>query len=235
MNHLQLKTITPEMNATLERIMQIDELRSFRLVGGTALSLLLGHRLSIDLDFFTDEVTDFSFLVSVLPDHFSSAMLLSRTATGQTWSINNIKCDFYNWKVPYSEPPIIFSNIRLASVKDIAAFKLEAYANRRSEKDYIDIAEILKSHSFESILNTFRVRYPFIQPSAVLPPLLDPKYVVRDSSIVILNGSSFDESTIIIQRAIKMYEHQVASKAEEEKILREHKLKELISRKKRKE
>ena len=36
--------------------MELEELNSFRLVGGTSLSLQIGHRMSVDIDLFTDAV-----------------------------------------------------------------------------------------------------------------------------------------------------------------------------------
>ena len=49
---LQLKTIEPYTFSILNKLMEIPELQGFSLVGGTALSLLYGHRMSVDLDLF---------------------------------------------------------------------------------------------------------------------------------------------------------------------------------------
>ena len=51
---LQYRTVKPILRSTLERLMRIDEFRPFRLVGGTSLSLRYGHRISDDIDLFTD-------------------------------------------------------------------------------------------------------------------------------------------------------------------------------------
>ena len=55
---LQTQTIAPATLQLLKRFMQDSELRSFRLVGGTSLALQLGHRISVDLDLFTDAAFD---------------------------------------------------------------------------------------------------------------------------------------------------------------------------------
>ncbi len=47
-------TVTDQLWEMLMNLMRYDELSSFRLVGGTSLSLLLGHRMSVDIDLFTD-------------------------------------------------------------------------------------------------------------------------------------------------------------------------------------
>ena len=51
---LQTKTVTRETLELLENLMQLPEIEQFVLVGGTNLALRFGHRLSIDLDLFTD-------------------------------------------------------------------------------------------------------------------------------------------------------------------------------------
>ena len=52
---LQLKTIESHTFSVLNKLMEIPELKGFSLVGGTALSLLYGHRMSIDLDLFSNK------------------------------------------------------------------------------------------------------------------------------------------------------------------------------------
>ena len=54
---LQYQTVKPILRSTLERLMEIDEFKPFRLVGGTSLSLRYGHRMSDDIDLFTDAET----------------------------------------------------------------------------------------------------------------------------------------------------------------------------------
>ena len=59
---LHYETIAPATRELLNRLMSDDRLQDFALVGGTSLTLQLGHRLSVDLDLFTD--TDFDAAVS---------------------------------------------------------------------------------------------------------------------------------------------------------------------------
>ena len=55
---LQIQTVEPDCLALLKYLMGLEELKDFRLAGGTALSLRLGHRISIDLDLFTNKLFD---------------------------------------------------------------------------------------------------------------------------------------------------------------------------------
>ena len=51
---LYYSTVSPYLKSVLKIVMDSDILKPFRLVGGTSLSLQLGHRISIDIDLFTD-------------------------------------------------------------------------------------------------------------------------------------------------------------------------------------
>ena len=50
---LHNETVSPQLTRCLKKIMQSDIFKDFNLVGGTCLSLQLGHRRSIDIDLFT--------------------------------------------------------------------------------------------------------------------------------------------------------------------------------------
>ena len=52
---LHYETVTPYLRETLMRLMTDPVFNIFRLVGGTSLSLRLGHRISIDIDLFSDK------------------------------------------------------------------------------------------------------------------------------------------------------------------------------------
>ena len=52
---LYYNTVTPLLREILDKLMRAPELSLFRLVGGTSLSLRLGHRKSVDIDLFTEQ------------------------------------------------------------------------------------------------------------------------------------------------------------------------------------
>ena len=70
---LQIQTVKPILRSTLERLMKIEDFAPFRLVGGTSLSLRYGHRMSDDIDLFTDaeySTLDFQKLQDILRKEF---------------------------------------------------------------------------------------------------------------------------------------------------------------------
>ncbi len=74
--------------------MSLQELSFFRLVGGTSLSLQLGHRISVDLDFFSERSFDIDKTTRLLSNETKPFELQSISGTGFTCFIQNIKCDF---------------------------------------------------------------------------------------------------------------------------------------------
>lgn len=232
---LHLETITPGMQEVLTALMDMPALQHFRLVGGTALALQLGHRVSVDLDLFTDQTTDFEELGRSVHAVFPKAILLTRSSNGQTWSIENVKCDLFDWKIPFLNPPHVEGNWRLASMEDIVAYKLEAFADRKSEKDFRDIAEILRRLSFGTVVSAFRRRYPFIQTGAILPLLLKPEIVVRDASIQMLREGSIDTDAILIAESVRTYEAALVKEIQDKAAAKDRHLRTLLEQKKKRD
>ena len=77
---LHLKTVEPNTFSVLKQLMTIPELQEFHLVGGTALSLMYGHRMSIDLDLFSTSNFNNDVIKDSLIKHFKESVDI-RTAT----------------------------------------------------------------------------------------------------------------------------------------------------------
>lgn len=63
---LQHKAVAPKTLELLKKLMALPELYDFFLVGGTALALQIGHRISLDIDLFTQKDFNTHTLISVL-------------------------------------------------------------------------------------------------------------------------------------------------------------------------
>lgn len=128
---------------TLELLRELQReplLQSFNLVGGTALSLHLGHRKSIDLDFFTSESFDLEELRSLLIDKYDFKVSYARSQTLKGF-INGVKIDLIKFNYPHLFPHDVIDGIRLESIPDIIAMKLLSITDNGSRvKDFIDIA-----------------------------------------------------------------------------------------------
>jgi hypothetical protein len=112
------------------------------LAGGTALSMHLSHRVSIDLDFFTPV----SFLAEELRSELSKAGSFTPiTLRDDTvvCSIDQVQWSLFKYQYPLIEVSQEYSGIQVASLRDIAAMKVVAIGDRGSRKDFYDLYAIL--------------------------------------------------------------------------------------------
>lgn len=158
---LYKETVKPETLGLLIDLMSIKELEKFRLVGGTALSLLLGHRGSIDLDLFTDEPFDKELITYKLQDKFHSLSFEGVKSPRLFFTyINDVKVDFVHTFEPFSYDYKLTEGIRLASIEEIIALKLNAIVGRAAKKDFWDLYELFNHYSFEQMIGFYQKRYP---------------------------------------------------------------------------
>jgi hypothetical protein len=167
--------------------MAIPELSDFRLVGGTALSLLRGHRESVDIDMFCDgpygEIA-FDFILEVIKLKFQYVEEIS-PVVHPSEQINNqglylfigkdeetsIKTDILYWDAPFLYPIVEEQGIRLASIEDIAAMKLDTISRGGRKKDFWDLSDILETHSMTTLLEIYQKKYPWFEIKEVVTGL----------------------------------------------------------------
>lgn len=120
---------------------------NFVLYGGTALALRLGHRQSVDFDFFSNS--------AFAPAELRSRIPFLRDATTQLSSPNTLVCLLERGspvQIAFfggldlnrvNDPDVTANDVRVASLLDVAATKLKVILDRASLKDYHDIAALL--------------------------------------------------------------------------------------------
>ncbi len=149
--------------------------KDFYLAGGTGLALQLGHRDSIDFDFFSaNEINTeklFLNIKNVFKDY--SIKIVQNTKNTLTVLIDqNIKLSFFTYNYDLIEELIDEPYIKIASIKDIACMKLSAIVSRASIKDYIDLYYILKEISFKTIIECLKKKTPELEINLVLKSLI---------------------------------------------------------------
>src|SRR5205807_9210242 len=125
---LQLSAVRSDTLGLLDELMQIEFLKHFHLVGGTALALHFGHRLSEDIDLFTQEEFDYKQVIGELRLNYDQLILENEAKNTLMVRIKGIKVDFIRHNYPLLKPPIIENDYRLWSIQDISAMKLNAIA-----------------------------------------------------------------------------------------------------------
>ena len=158
---LQTQTVQPDTLSLLRELMLLPELQQFHLVGGTALSLLYGHRMSVDLDLFSHQ----KFETFLLHQHLS-ALFKDRLEAenrpaifGLFCYIDDVKIDLVKHPHPIIRTYQEIDGIRMFSIPDIMAMKVQAILGRGQKKDFWDIAELLKHYTVSDFIAFHKEKY----------------------------------------------------------------------------
>ncbi len=185
---LQKETIAAGTLELLIKLMQHEDLKDFFLVGGTALSLRIGHRKSIDIDLFSLKEFNEEKIAVILEKDFGFQVdfLGKNTLKGQ---INNIKIDLITHAYPFVKPLDNIEEIRIASLLDIAAMKLNAIVvNGTRLKDFIDIAFLSSSFSLDQMMQAYEIKYNKSNLILALKSLSFLDDINHDEPIQLVNG-----------------------------------------------
>jgi hypothetical protein len=160
------EVINPPVERTLRDLCQSPLLTPFYLAGGTGLALHLGHRRSVDLDFFT-------------PETFSEDALLQRVQTLGKFSlvakepgtlhaqIGGTKVSFLAYTYPLLFPCAAFLDVKVADPRDIACMKVSAIASRGTKRDFIDLYAVAQRYGLPQILKWFNEKFAVANYSSV--------------------------------------------------------------------
>jgi predicted nucleotidyltransferase component of viral defense system len=142
--------------------MVLPSLKQFSLVGGTALSLRYGHRTSIDLDLFYHEKFNHRQIIDELEKTFQRKFVYKQEQTqfGIFCFIDDIKTDIvYFPHIPIEKPEEV-DNIRMYSIADISAMKIQAILGRAKKKDFWDLHELLQHYPLQQLIDWHKQKYP---------------------------------------------------------------------------
>ncbi len=157
---LYFNTVQSDTLALLKSLQSIPELCHTRLVGGTALALQLGHRMSIDLDLFGKIDSDSAALRIAFSKHSLPSIATHTSTHIFQFLIHSVQVDIVNYPYPWLADPVVNDGIALAGLSDIAAMKLSAITNRGSKKDFVDLFFLLNIYSLDAMLNLYKDKYP---------------------------------------------------------------------------
>ncbi len=159
---LYTKTVEPGTFSLLKQLMELPSLKSFCLVGGTALSLKYGHRSSVDLDLFFHEKFDSEVIEEELKQTFGENYFTEggHRNFGIFCYIQKVKVDIVYFPHKPIAPFEETENIRFYSSNDIAAMKIQAILGRGKKKDFWDLHELFKHYSLQQIMDWHKQKYP---------------------------------------------------------------------------
>lgn len=158
---LQTEAVEPGTLSLLKELMRVSALSDFYLVGGTALALRYGHRISIDLDLFASAEFERSHIEKDLIDAFGSRLVFEQTK--KDWAIfcfiDDIKVDILSYPHPIISDKSVDAEIRMYGDMDLAAMKINAILGRGSQKDFYDIKVLLDHYPLQDCINAYHKKY----------------------------------------------------------------------------
>jgi predicted nucleotidyltransferase component of viral defense system len=133
---------------------------AFYLAGGTNIMFKYKHRISTDLDFFSEKTFSFSRLINKFQKNFL-VQRFERFDDNIDFWIKDIKVSFVNFPFRNIEKTQNFKGIKLASDKDIFLNKIYACGRRIDSKDIFDIAFLYKmyQYDFDEIKHSFEKKF----------------------------------------------------------------------------
>lgn len=200
-------TVEPGTLSLLKKLQEIPELKAFSLVGGTALALRYGHRTSIDLDLFGNDL-DKEKIIAALKNEFSADFQYEQSPN--KWVIfcfiNNIKVDIVKFDHPIIAPIETTEGINILSSLDIAAMKINAVLGRANKKDFWDIYELLHHFTLEEIIKAHQKKYPSQMLLISIPQALSYfDEAEKSEDPVCLKGYSWEEVKSGISKAVSNF------------------------------
>ena len=158
---LQTQTVESDTLSVLKELMRAPALNDFLLVGGTALSLLYGHRVSVDLDLFTADKLNIEEISSHLQSTFGERFAIRTASAGFGFFCfgDKAKIDLVRNPHPLIRPAYEIDGIRFISTEDIVAMKVQAVLGRARKKDFWDIATLLEYYTVADFVRFHKEKF----------------------------------------------------------------------------
>lgn len=114
------------------------------LAGGTALALHIGHRISMDLDFFTNKKFNVDSVIAGIRNTGHDFNIIAEGEDHVIANIDSTKFSLFKYDYPFTEKPAVYMGIQVAEILDIASMKVIAVSQRGTKRDFIDLYFILQ-------------------------------------------------------------------------------------------
>jgi len=165
------EALTPETRDAFQVAARLPFIHEFYLAGGTGLALHLGHRFSVDLDFFAPAANAVGPDVRVIlresfADPTLSIIFDKDGAFAAIWQ--GVGISFFRLSLyPLVQPPIEIEGVPVATIEEIGAMKLAAIIDRGTRKDLVDLYFILQQVPIEQLFKVAAVKYACVRTFAV--------------------------------------------------------------------
>lgn len=150
--------ISPATARCLETLKKTALTSNYYLAGGTVAALYLGHRISYDLDFFSNSPME---PIQIAQELGQLGKLQTEQNDSGTFlgTLDDVKISFFRYLYPMIEPEQSFEGVRIASLMDIGCMKLEAISSRGIMRDFVDMYLIAQKLGLENVLTSARIKF----------------------------------------------------------------------------
>ena len=174
---LHAETVEAGTLALIRKLSSDPILANFVLVGGTALALQLGHRKSIDIDLFSRKPFAGPTIDEHLRNNYATKQLTSAD-NSITGYLSEVKATLIAHQYDWIRRPENVEGIRMASLDDIAAMKLNAVVGSGKRlKDFVDVYFLLEHRSMQEMTDAYLAKYPGVNASVARNALLYHKQI----------------------------------------------------------
>jgi len=193
------EAVPPATRRLLGAIASFPLSSQFYLAGGTALALREGHRMSRDLDFFseTDQVDSATRaeILTHLRQSFSEVAPVTDVRGDLTVTVDGQRAGFYSYGYQLLEAGDELLSMRIAGMLDIAAMKLDAVAGRGARRDFYDLYILAQWMPLEALLERAQTKYPQSRdfPMMIVTYLNDFRNADRDRPVETLRPIAWQD------------------------------------------
>ena len=155
---LHLEILPDEQRKLFDVMAKQEWINSFYLAGGTSLALRIGHRQSIDFDFFIHADFKIREIISRLRK-LGSFELFDEAENTINGLLDHIQISFFKYEYPLLKKPYQYGSLKIAELFDVALMKLEAISGRGNRKDFIDLFFLVDFFSLPELFKAYSNKY----------------------------------------------------------------------------
>jgi hypothetical protein len=156
---IRLETLPIHSQEVLNKLKSLIKKNRFVLAGGTGLALLIGHRISEDLEFFSDQDFSTDELFQQIKRKKLSPVILQEEKGTLTITANDVKVSFLHYAYPFKEKMNDLDGVPIAGMIDIASMKMIAISQRGAKRDFVDLFAVMQSVPFWKIAENMIERF----------------------------------------------------------------------------
>ena len=152
------ETVDAGVERTLRDLHNVPILKSFYLARGAGLALRLGHRRSVDLDFFLGEDFNEDYVLQKL-QHLEGFATISKEPGTIYTNIRKTKVSFIAYAYPMLFPFQPFLGVNVADPRDIGCMKISAIASRGTKRNFVDLYRLAQEYDLNQLLEWFSMKF----------------------------------------------------------------------------